>query len=77
MNELLFQLYSKYWDGMIQNIYKADVENIEGSDGLLDQLVFKNPDMPIAFRTNHPRYLQSIRKYKNIAEIISDIIAHI
>ena len=52
-----------------------DVKHVEGVDGLLDQLIFKDPAMPIAFRTNHPRALQSKGKYYLMADAISDIIS--
>ena len=54
-----------------------EVKHVDGVDGLLDQLMFKDPAMPIAFRTNHPRALQSKGKYYLMANAISDIISNL
>lgn len=47
---------------------------IDGTDGFLDELIFNDPTMPKAYRTYHPRFLQSKKKYFHIAQKISDIV---
>lgn len=52
-------------------------EKVQGVDGWLDKLVFEDKTMPIAYRTNHPRYLQKDHKYFSMANALIDIIARI
>jgi len=51
--------------------------SVDGTDGLLKELIFKDPSMPKAYRTNHPGWLQRNRKYKQIASVLSNIIANL
>lgn len=50
---------------------------VDGTDGLLKELIFKDPSMPKAYRTNHPGWLQRTGKYSLIASVLSNIIANI
>lgn len=52
-------------------------EKVHGVDGRLDKLIFEDKAMPIAYRTNHPRYLQSDNKYFSMATVLIDIIGNL
>ena len=53
------------------------LEPIKNVNGLLDRLVFEDSLMPVAYRTNHPRFLQSNHQYVDMATVISDIITNL
>lgn len=52
-------------------------ERIPNINGVLDKLIFDDKSMPVAYRTNHPRYLQSNNLYREMSQTISDIISRL
>ena len=51
-----------------------DIVPIDGTEGLVAELKFKDFSMPKAYRTNHPGLLQRKGKYSRVTNAITDIL---
>lgn len=76
-NCIIFLTGADYDDRIRQVAGDFEIKHVLGADGLLDQLIFQDPQMPVAYRTNYPTTLQSNGNYQMVADAISDIVAHL
>lgn len=76
--DCIFFLTGQAYDERIRQVAgDFEVKHVLGVEGLLDQLIFKDPQMPVAYRTYYPTTLQNNGAYQVVADTISDIIAHL
>lgn len=63
------------YDSKIREIVgDFDAEKVAETNGKLDKLIFRNGDIPIAYRTYHPRYLSFSKLYHPMVKVFKDII---
>lgn len=74
---IIFLTGAAYDDRIRQVAGNFEIKHMLGAEGLLDKLIFDDPQMPVAYRTNYPTTLQTNGTYQIVADTISDIIAHL
>ena len=76
--DCIFFLTGTAYDERIRQVAgDFEIKHVLGVEGLLDKLIFKDPQMPVAYRTCYPTTLQTNGNYQIVADTISDIIAHL